>query len=249
MISTSLADTIAHADDLEPLLPHVDYLETITKVAVEIRLVDDIPPRVAGSRFGGRPAVPTGFAWPEPANGDCRFLGQINFADIGSEVAGLPSAGLLSMFYTVGDDGDCAWHENKFVTASYWPDAHLCLESALSGATSESESIAVEFKRAINWPRHPGLRVDWPFDEHSEEMDLVAFGLAEHQADDYLLGYPSYCTIDFDPAPSEDWICLLTVSSHDCLGWCWLDGDKLTVFIHKDKLQNRDFSELYCVAG
>jgi hypothetical protein len=156
---------------------------------------------------------------------------------------------LLSLFYTVGEDGDCAWHENNFVTATYWPAPDQFSESIHYGFTPPPEGVAVELKPAINWPRHAGLRDDWPFDEYSDEMDLVAFGLAEHQADDYLLGYPSYCRIDFDPAPGKDWICLLTISSHECLDWCWLDGDKLTVFIHKDKLQHLDFTNLYCVAG
>ena len=42
---------------------------------------------------------------------------------------------------------------------------------------------------------------------------------------------------------------LITLMSNSELDWCWHDGDKLMVFIEKDKLLNKDFSCLKSDAG
>lgn len=241
---------VADSDELAPLLPHLDYLEGIAKPSVEIRLAEDESAKTTGSRFGGLPAVPPGFRWPKYAHGQFRFLGQINCAEIEAGASLLPDAGILSFFYAVDENGECVWAENDYVTAYFWPDPAQLKELAPArSAGPATDSVAVQLERGLHLPRHYELRDDWPFDEDSEEIDLVVYGLAENQADDYLLGYPSYCTLGEDPTPGEDWIALLTVASNEDLNWCWQDGDKLMVFIQKDKLKTRDFSKLYCIAG
>lgn len=68
-------------------------------------------------------------------------------------------------------------------------------------------------------------------------------------ADHYLFGYPSYCTLGYDPTPGPDWVSLLTVRSSADLEWCWHDGDRLMVFIQAEQLQRKDFRMLKCDAG
>ena len=66
--------------------------------------------------------------------------------------------------------------------------------------------------------------------------------------EDYMLGYPSSCSLAYDPTPKGDWMSLLTLRSHDKFDWCWHD-DNLMIFIEKDKLKNADFSNLKTDAG
>lgn len=65
----------------------------------------------------------------------------------------------------------------------------------------------------------------------------------------YLLGYPFYSSLAYDPRPSQDWTSLLTLSSVDELNWCWHDGDFLMLFIEKEKLKQKDFSYIKSDAG
>ena len=66
---------------------------------------------------------------------------------------------------------------------------------------------------------------------------------------DYLLGYPSYYSLGYDPTPGPEWIALLTLNSWRALDWCWGDGNKLMVFIERARLAARDFSKLKTEAG
>ncbi|MBK6691765.1 MAG: DUF1963 domain-containing protein [Myxococcales bacterium] len=66
---------------------------------------------------------------------------------------------------------------------------------------------------------------------------------------DHLLGYPSHYSLGYDPTPGPEWVSLLTLHSHDALEWCWQDGNKLMVFIERERLAARDFSALKCDAG
>ncbi|NHZ95561.1 DUF1963 domain-containing protein [Massilia sp. CCM 8734] len=77
--------------------------------------------------------------------------------------------------------------------------------------------------------------------ESGEIWTVPGIFAADDPKSDRLLAY--------DPTPEKDWVSLLTLVSHEALQWCWQDGAKLMVFIHKDKLKEADFSELRCDAG
>ena len=62
---------------------------------------------VGASKFGGRPDLPAGCAWPVWGETPLSFIAQVNLADVAKLGGGgdLPSAGLLSFFYGDGDNG------------------------------------------------------------------------------------------------------------------------------------------------
>lgn len=117
---------------------------------------------------------------------------------------------------------------------------------------AKRDSLAGEW----DMPRHSDMREDWPFD--FDVLDALPDGgastlgpcasnspLATH----YQLGYPSCYSPAYDPALGLGWISLLTLHSHEAFNWCWHDGDNLMVFIERENLAARDFSDLKCDAG
>lgn len=116
----------------------------------------------------------------------------------------------------------------------------------------------IRFRAGVDMPQHEELCKDWPFD-----FELLYVLLADIDgnatlppdqrfARDYLLGYPTWDSLAYDPTPSaggRDWRSLITLQSHDALEWCWQDGAQLMVFIEANKLAQRDFSHLRVDAG
>jgi uncharacterized protein YwqG len=227
----------------EDLVPHLDYILSIAKPSVDIALVKG-KPDAGGSRFGGNPFVPPGFTWPAHAVGEYRFLGQINFADIENAPARLPGFGLLSLFYAYDEDGDVFWQDEDYILGSYWPnsDGFAVHKSPQPDAPITRE---IKLQGSLNLPRHEELRDDWPLDR--DDLDALIYLTESNNA--YLMGYPSFTTLAYDPTPKGGWISLLTVHSLDELDWCWHDGDKLMVFIQPEKLAACDFSQLKSDAG
>jgi len=221
---------------------HKGYLERITKPSVDITYTGD-PANAEQSRFGGQPLVPKNFEWPSHEVGEYRFLGQFNFAEISGNSAEIPNSGLLSLFYAYDEDGEIFWGDDGFILGYYWPTTtHLELAPKKK---SDHTSKGIALTHGLEIPRYEDLRDDWPFDTE------LLYGLQEQEnlPDNYLLGYPSFCTLAYDPTPSQDWISLLTLNSDDDLDWCWHDGDKLMIFVEKTKLKDLDFSYLKADAG
>lgn len=253
-------------DELETLIAanpelreHAYYLHTLIRPSVRIRINQERPTGVQ-SYFGGSPMVPADFAWPEHDVGLYYFLGQINFADIENRPAELPESGVLSLFYAdynpqSDNDGDIFWRDEGYVKAWYFEDlSQLVPMQAPHGRSVKAKSITLAGELDI--PRHVDMLADCPFDPEVLEDALKVEGefpgpdaSIESLATDYLLGYPSYYSLAYDPTPGPEWVSLLTLHSHDAFEWCWHDGDKLMVFIERDKLQARDFSVLACDAG
>ncbi|MEM8503135.1 MAG: YwqG family protein [Cyanobacteria bacterium P01_D01_bin.1] len=197
-----------------------------------------------GSRFGGHPYLPLDFQWPTRDVGEYRFLGQINFTQIVDRPTCLPDSGLLSIFYAFDEDGAVFWGDDGYVLGFYWAD---CDDHSVAVSPTDAvhNSIAIKLVGGIDIPRHEDLRSDWPFDSNAldELVDVL------EDSNEYLLGYPSFTSLAYDPTPKGDWISLLTVRSLSELDWCWHDDDKLMVFIETDKLVKRDFSLLKSDAG
>lgn len=226
----------------EDFLPHKDYLDSISRLSVDIFLSDAEIDK-EGSRFGGVPLVGKGFVWPKHEIGEYRFLGQINFSEIRNAPEPLPKSGLLSLFYAYDDDGEIFWGDDGYVIAYYYPDVR---ELALfESGVAQSSAKAIRLETGVEIPRHQDLRSDWPFDTDL----LYALPDLKGYCENYLLGYPSFCSLAYDPTPGEEWLPLLTLASDDDLDWCWHDGDKLMVFIEREKLKNLDFSCLKADAG
>jgi uncharacterized protein YwqG len=229
--------------EIDAVAPHLEYLNKIAKPRVDIALVDD-EPTAECSRFGGDPFVPIDFEWPQRDIGEYRFLGQINFAEIQDAPSILPRSGLLSLFYAYNEDGECFWRDDGYVLGYFWEDLsdHAYVSSPSDDAPAPQR---IKLASGIDLPRHEELRKDWPFNRKTlrQLADTI-------DADgEYLLGYPSFNTLGYDPTPGPDWISLLTVGSLDEFEWCWHDGDTLMVFIESAKLALKDFSNLKSDAG
>lgn len=224
------------------LFPHEVYLESIIRPCVDIYLSSD-KPKDHESRFSGAPFVSKDFRWPSHEIGEYRFLGQINFSEIRNCPDTLPNEGLLSLFYAYDEDGEIFWGDDGYVLGFYWPNIDNLSLFPANKKTSNAKKILLQ--TGIEIPRHEDLREDWPFDTEV----LYEIQELEGVCEDYMLGYPSYCTLAYDPTPGEEWVSLITLASYDEFDWCWHDGDKLMVFIEKSKLIEKDFSNLKADAG
>ncbi|MBB1335183.1 DUF1963 domain-containing protein [Pseudoalteromonas sp. SR44-5] len=234
-----LEDFISTDEDFSP---HKAYLDSISKSSVDILFSDGVASD-SGSRFGGNPLVAKDFVWPEHNVGEYRFLGQINFSEILDCPEPLPKSGLLSLFYAYDHDGEIFWGAEGYVIAYYYPDINDLVMFEQAAVPQEAKVIRLE--TGLEIPKHEELRSDWPFDTNLLYELPYLIGHREN----YMLGYPSFCSLAYDPTPGDEWLPLLTLASHDGLGWCWHDGDKLMVFIEKEKLKNADFSCLKTDAG
>ncbi len=223
------------------LSAHKDFFLSIAKPSVVINVTKQ-GPNPFESQFGGKPLLPKGFTWPKHSVGEYRFLGHINFSEIADHQTELPTSGLLSLFYAQDDEGEVFWGEEGYIKGYFWPDVSL-LEAMEPPYKKYRRAKRIQFEVGVDIPRHEELRANWPFDV--ELLDYFMDTLPE----DYLLGYPSHCSLAYDPTPGKEWCSLLTLSSLDEFDWSWHDGDKLMVFIEKDKLVTKDFSLLKADAG
>lgn len=225
--------------------PHLDWILNLTKPCVNIK-VTDLPALAHNSRFGGQPFVPDTFVYPKHEQGQYEFLGQINFSEIQPmQNSTLPSEGLLSLFYAFDQGENIFWRDEDYVIAYYWKstsDFDLIIPP-LSPLACPAKNLS--FNHGIDIPRDIYMREDWPFDSGLLTDFIEKLELSE----DYLLGYPSYYSLGYDPTPATDWTSLITLTSYDAFNWCWHDADKLMVFIQKDKLAELDFSKLKADAG
>jgi len=226
----------------EQLATHREYLDAIIRPSVDITIVEAAP-EPHHSRFGGHPLAGRDFVWPKHDMGEYKFLGQVNFSEISNRPSLLPDEGLLSLFYAFDEDGEIFWGDDGYVLGYYWPDlAKLKIKPSPS---APPEPKKIELKGGVEIPRHKDLRKDWPF--HPKLLNELLSG--EELPENYLLGYPSFNSLGYDPTPGPGWFSLLTLNSEDDFDWCWHDGGKLMVFVESDKLKKKDFSELKSDAG
>nr|WP_278246547.1 YwqG family protein [Clostridium lundense] len=221
----------------------------VIRPAIDILKNEDSEPHLGCSRFGGAPDLPVGSEWPTYNMKPYRFLGQINFSEITSAETDLPKSGLLSLFVMddFEEEYDLETWEEGYIHAIFTPDT-TNLETIVSPNSIVGKSTVIEFSPTIDIPYDEYQVKNWPFTE--EENDIYSeIRESLHKSSDYLLGYPSHCTLAYDPTPGTEWISLLTISSDDDLEWYWHDGDKLMIFIKWEHLKNLDFSSLKADAG
>lgn len=236
--------------ELSDIRDHKDYLCQVMRPAMDILQINEIEPRMGCSRFGGAPDLPVGSEWPTYGMKPYRFLGQINFAEVAQSDAILPSNGLLSLFVADDDpdhDDYMEASEDGFIHAIYIPE-FTKLENVMPPDSRVGKTRVIQFSPTSDIPYDEYQVKDWPFKEDESEIyNRIRNSL--HRSSDYLLGYPSHRSLAYDPTPGAEWISLLTIDSDDDLDWCWHDGDKLMIFIEKERLENLDFSKLKSDAG
>ncbi len=244
------------SDKLTPLLQALgleaygDQLARLARPSIEV-LTADVPLTACCSRLGGDPELPSGFEWPSHTHGLYRFIGQINLSDLPDAPHGMPSAGLLSLFYAHDDDGESFWGDPDFVRVYHFER----LEGLRLVETPEpvrlGSMLTVRFQLGVDvppWPWKESDRKAWPIAEsHRDAYSELRRRL--HPSRRYLLGYPFNTTLAYDPTPGPEWVSLLTLSSDDELEWCWHDGDWLVTFIERDRLRIGDFSIISSDAG
>lgn len=227
------------------LSPYLTYFKSVAKPSVDISIGRRWP-GATQSRFGGSPAVGTEFVWPTHKVGEYRFLGQFNFGEIDGAPEMLPDSGLLSLFYAYDDAGEVFWGDDGFVIGYYW---HSTKKLRLADAPNQMvpKPRKISFEPGVDIPRYDVLRSDWPLDDSA----TCALSELAHNdlPKDYLLGFPSFYTLGYDPTPGLEWVQLVTLDSREQFGWCWHDTCKLMVFIEKDRLARKDFSNLKCDVG
>lgn len=268
-LSAIRASELAH---VEPLLvkfmqPAI-YMETGPAVATEMPM--------GRSRFSGVPDLPAGTKWSLHDHGAYRFVGQLNLGEVppppqsshaidGSTGQPLLSHrdGLLSFFVAEMPDDDVFWRDPGYLTALYTPAdrvRNLAAAKAPAGAPFAVYHLkacvpVTSFRVGWEAPFRKEcvhLASEWPLT--AEETDSYAYEELMGKlkgAEEYLLGYPSYDSLCYDPTPEpyEDYVHLMGLRSSDVLSWCWQDGARLSVFIKREDLLRGDLSALTCDAG
>lgn len=229
------------------LRPHLDVLRELARPCVDLHL-GSLEAGPESSRFGGRPYLPKGFAWPTHPKGEYRFLGQIDFSAIRPTPTPLPCSGLLTLFHLHDEDGEIFWQDDGYVIAHYWRETSgHGLHDLPSGHPTAVRTLSMTTGLCL--PERQELVADDLFEEEVHDAILYDLPGMTGRPSQWILGYPYYTTLGYDPTPGAGWLPLLTVPSIDLFDWCWHDGDMLMVFIEAERLAAGDFSVLKCDAG
>lgn len=229
---------------------HSRFLMKSIRPAIDIVKNVSNKPYLGCSRFGGSPDLQVGAEWPTYNNKPYRFLGQINFSEITGIETDFPKSGLLSLFFVDYSEDQCSlepW-DSGYIRAIFTPETSN-LENIKAPQSVDEKSVCIEFSPTIDLPFDEYQMEEWPFDDEEEEDIYWEIRESLHKSYDYLLGYPSYCTLAYDPTPGTEWISLLTISSDNNLEWCWHDDDMLMLFIQREDLKKLDFSNIKAEAG
>ncbi len=180
--------------------------------------------------------------------GPYRFLGQINFEELPAPVAALPRSGLLSLFFAHDPDGELDWHDEGYVHAEYYASGSTLEPQPSPEDVRLGGTAGIVLRPTFDLPFDGYQLKDWQL---SEEERAAYDELREsmHVSSDYLLGYPSHCTLAYDPTPGPEYCSLITLCSSEELEWFWHDGDRLMVFVQRPHLERLDFSRLQVDAG
>jgi uncharacterized protein YwqG len=233
-----------------PIANQQEYLQRHLRPAIDI-LRSSAANRLGSSRYNGSPDLPAGFEWPMHHLGPYRFLAQLNFAEIHDINAGLPNHGLLSLFVADDPTGEFefCWGEPGYIHAEFFSEPTALVTTQPPDAMAFGSSWPICYRSTLDLPFDQDQADVWPFttDELLAQYDSLRNAL--HESEDYLLGYPSHCSLAYNPTPGPEWISLFTAHSDDALEWCWHDGDKLMIFIERERLQQCDFANLRSDAG
>lgn len=212
---------------------------------INMRFDDELPLHHQ-SRVGGQAFVPKDFIYPTHENAVYRFLLQINFDEIKSDIDILPKTGLLSLFYVDDETGETECFDDGYILGYYWQNyqdfVRMTPEDLYHDVLQAKKII---FENGIDLPLNRYFEINYP--QNKDEFIDVAYEYDDF-FNDKLLGYPLHSTLGYDPTP-EGFMPLLNLQTHKELNWFWGDGDRLSIFIEPEKLRQYDFSHLKADAG
>lgn len=234
-----LLDRVARS----PLHAHAEWFSRWHRPAIQITTTDI----VGTSRFGGAPELAIGTSWPCHEKGPYRFLGQIDLADLAPISAAfaspwkdaLPRDGLMSLFVADDPTGEidpkCEifWGDPRYGRAILsergLPRAALMVPRLVDFGAP----VGITFQATIDVPQDPAQVPEWPFTDWawgSESYEAYGALRSLLHGDRYLFGYPSHCSLGYDPTPTGQ-LPLLTLDSDEARDWQWHDGDNLMLFV------------------
>ncbi|WP_338812150.1 YwqG family protein [Bernardetia sp. Wsw4-3y2] len=224
-----------------------EYINSLILPSIEI-VKNNSEIKIASSKLGGIPDIPSDFECPQHKYGYYRFIAQFNLKDISQPFSHLPKEGLLSIFIADDEEGENFWGDDGYAKVYFFDDESI-LNPCTNQYFSNQPSISIDLKTSIDIPFRNELLKKNPL--NISQLDELSYDIMEKldKKLNYLLGYPLYSSLAYDPRPDEDWTSLLTLSSIEELNWCWHDGDFLMLFIEKEKLKQNDFSYIKSDAG
>ena len=211
---------------------------------------DDFP--IGASKFGGRPDLPRGAAWPRCEASPLQFHAQFDLSELSRTVAGraLPPAGLLSffMYHDYPQDSYGEPEHGRGVPGGLHiihtpPGAELHRLAPPDDLTADhgppGRPCRLTLTEALDlpdgWkPRRKGDYERWPLVDG-----------ADHQ----LFGYARVTVLGEDPVPGPEWEQLLRFSSDDKLSWGWGDGHRLFWYIRTADLRAGRFDRTAAIDG
>ena len=177
----------------------------------------------AGTRLGGRPALPAGVSWPKVAGAPLPFLLQVDLAEIAEANTGLPSTGLLSVFADWINDHVVVLHVEGATKTKAWP--------AKLDAEHRYEPVPLVPVAVLSTPELYDAHVPGLDAATAESLDRLR-PPATHQ----LFGHPTLEQADpreRDDVPS---VLLLQIESEPMARFEIRDGGRLHLWITPDDL-------------
>lgn len=235
---------ISHVE-ASPLIAHAAWFRRWYRPAVAITTIAG-PVPIGGSRFGGAPDLSPDRAWPRHEKGPYRFLAQFNLAEVppvrlvADADALLPDQGLLSLFVADDPTGeidpqcDVFWGDPRYARALLFEPHTVLAPRPPPAEVDFGEPCGITFSPTIDIPFDPYQASPWPFAlEHEDDYTNLR---ARLHGSDYLFGYPTHCSLGYDPTPKGQ-LPLLTLQSSEERCWEWHDGDCLMLFLDRQAVQ------------
>ena len=226
---------------------YADFIESLFSPALQINHIKSEGKGIE-SCIGGTPKLPINFDWPKHERGLHTLVLTLDCSEI-PENLNLPSDGVLYFFAAHDPDGDSWFWEDNFIKIFYFQKSELVSSPNIEIPVFARVPISFECKSDL--PFNTMLREDWPWPE--EDNDLFEYTLPEcldmnlvDGSKDFLLGYTPGSRLAYNPMPDESWQLLAFIRSNYEIEMGWADDSALMVFIEKEALMNKDFSNIKC---
>lgn len=178
-------------------------------------------PMLGASKLLGNPDVPDHFEWPsiidEDDIYDLTFMGQLNLRDLSALCPGnpLPKSGMLYFFYDL---------------------------DAMAFSPFDETAARVIFTASNDGLEELCLQDEDGNDLSDPPIKLNISSSRDKGCGHKLFGLPDGYTSEKYPRPIEDWVMLLQLESSEDIEF--EDGGSLCFFIHPEKLEKADFSDV-----